>query len=440
MAKADKIVFSDKQKEFISGDFKPTLDLNEGTIRSGKTTAGHFKLARFYIESEDENHLLSAYNQEQAYRLFIDGDGTGLMHIFDGAARMRHDDFGDHLLINTPKGDKRIYYKGGGKANSVGAITGMSLGSVAFGELNLLNMDFIQEAFRRTVAAQRRWHYADMNPPSPMHPVIKEVLEVQKTRRLHWTMKDNPILTPERIADLEETLKKNPYLYKRDFLGERVMPQGVIYSAFDMDSNVDHIIEGDPVETYFSADGGQSDATSCSFNLVTRKRSSKGVTYHLYRLAHYYHSGEETGETKAMSVYAREIKEFMNWCHKRWNFTFSQTFVDPACKSLREELNAVGVYNSAADNNASDQVAKKGMAGNRGAKIEVGIERARTCIEEGLFSILELDGEYDHYHFVKEIGLYVRGDNGLPVDKDNHAMDEFRYSINYFYKKYIRAY
>lgn len=437
---AKEIIFSEKQLEFIKSDFKPTLDLNEGTIRSGKTTAGHFKLARFYIESTDQNHLLSAYNQEQAYRLFIDGDGTGLMHIFDGACRMRHDDFGDHLLINTPNGDKRIYYKGGGKANSVGAITGMSLGSVAFGELNLLNMDFIQEAFRRTVAAEQRWHYADMNPPSPMHPVIKEVLEVQKTRRLHWTMKDNPVLTEDRIEDLRQTLLKSPYLYKRDFLGERVMPQGVIYAAFDMENNVDHIIEGDPVETYFSADGGQSDATSCSFNLVTRKRSSKGVTYHLYRLAHYYHSGEETGETKAMSVYAREIKEFMNWCHKRWNFTFSQTFVDPACKSLREELNAVGVYNSAADNNASDQVAKKGMAGNRGAKIEVGIERARTCIEEGWFSILELDGPYDHYHFVKEIGLYVRGENGLPVDKDNHAMDEFRYSINYFYKKYIRTY
>jgi terminase large subunit len=37
---------------------------------------------------------------------------------------------------------------------------------------------------------------------------------------------------------------------------------------------------------------------------------------------------------------------------------------------------------------------------------------------------------------LKEIGLYSRDDHGKPIDKDNHAMDEFRYSVNAFYKKY----
>ncbi|EOO23368.1 hypothetical protein ICM_05513 [Bacillus cereus BAG1X2-3] len=60
-----------------------------------------------------------------------------------------------HLYIYTPNGEKKIYYKGAGKANSVGAITGMSLGSVTFLEINLLNMQFIQEAFRRTLAAKK---------------------------------------------------------------------------------------------------------------------------------------------------------------------------------------------------------------------------------------------------------------------------------------------
>ncbi|MCD3478809.1 PBSX family phage terminase large subunit, partial [Streptococcus equi subsp. equi] len=102
--------------------FNYELEVNEGTPRSGKTTAGHFRYARYLIESEDENHLVTAYNQEQAYRLFIDGDGTGLMHIFDGNCEIKHDERGDHLLVTTPKGNKRVYYKGGGKVNSVGAI------------------------------------------------------------------------------------------------------------------------------------------------------------------------------------------------------------------------------------------------------------------------------------------------------------------------------
>lgn len=430
--KADGIIFSEKQKRFIQSDFSYTLDLNEGTIRSGKTTSGHFKLAKFYIMSPDENHLVTAYNQEQAYRLFMDGDGTGLVHIFEGACEEKNDKFGAHLLVHTPNGDKRIYYKGGGKSNSVGAITGMSLGSVAFGELNLLNLEFVQECFRRTVAANMRWHYADMNPPSPMHPVIKEVLEVQKTRRTHWTMKDNPVLSEERIEEMRITLLKNPYLYKRDFLGERVMPQGVIYGNFDMDKNVRHLLKGEPVEAYFSADGGQSDATSCSFNVITRERTDSGYKYHLNRMAHYYHSGAETRETKAMSQYAKEIVAFMQWCFKTWEFHYSNFFVDPACKSLREELHALGVQTRGADNNSLDIVGKDKM------RIEVGIERSKTCITEELFSILEIDGKYDHYHFLKEVGLYVRDDHGNPVDDNNHSMDEFRYSINYFYKKYVK--
>ncbi|KTA62504.1 terminase, partial [Listeria monocytogenes] len=71
----------------------------------------------------------------------MDGDGFGLMHIFGNLAEMKHDEHGDHLLIHSPNGPKKIYYKGGGKINSVGAITGMSLGTVTFLEINLLHKD-----------------------------------------------------------------------------------------------------------------------------------------------------------------------------------------------------------------------------------------------------------------------------------------------------------
>ncbi|EUJ51805.1 hypothetical protein [Listeria rocourtiae] len=49
----------------------------------------------------------------------------------------------------------------------------------------------------------------------------------------------------------------------------------------------------------------------------------------------------------------------------------------------------------------------------------------------------EHEAPYDHYNFVKEIGMYVRNDNGIPVDKSNHALDEARYGVNYFTKTYL---
>lgn len=421
-----QVIFSPKQKEIIKAPFNYTLEVNEGTPRSGKTTAGHFRYAYYLSNTPDENHLITAYNQEQAYRLFIDGDGTGLQHIFGDLAQLKHDDKGDHLEVHTPSGIKKVYYKGGGKVDSKKAITGMSLGSVVYCEIDLLHMDMIQESFRRTFAAQHRYHLADLNPPPPNHPVIKEIFDVQKTRWKHWTIRDNPVITPERKQEVYETLKKSPYLLKRDWEGKRVMPEGVIYSMFDNDKHVTPAIEGKRYEMYFTADGGQSDATSCACNIVTRTEDG----FRLNRAAHYYHSGRETGQTKAMSVYANEIKGFIRWCVDKYGMRYTEVFVDPSCKSLREELHQVGIRTMKADNNGRD------IKGNKKG-IEVGVERAQnTLYDDNRFRLIEND-KYDHYHFIKEVGMYARDDKGNPIDDWNHALDEFRYSNNYFYKRYI---
>lgn len=427
--------FSPKQIENINFDTsKVTFELNEGTPRSGKTTADGFKMADFYLRSPDQNHLVSAYNQEQAFRMFMDGDGLGLMHIFDGVSDIRHDEHGDHLLLYAPNGEKKIYYKGGGKVNSVGAITGMSLGSVTFLEFNLLHKDFINECFRRTFAAKWRYHLGEQNPPAPNHPNLELLERFEKSGRFlfrHWTPDDNPILTTKRKEELYQELSTSEYLLERDWEGKRVLPQGVIYSMFNRNRNIAVSITGRVIETFFTADGGQSDATTCAFWAVTFDDEKR--KYLLYRLANYYHSGSDTGETKAMSVYAKEMKQFITWCYSKWNYLphWNNFFVDPACKSLREELDLIGIMTDKADNNSKDKV------GSNGTKIEVGIERLQNTMHNGQFILLEHGDDFDHYFFEKELGMYVRNDNGLPVDKFNHAMDEARYGNNYFYKTYI---
>lgn len=420
-----EVSFSPKQLEVIYRPFNYTFDVFEGTPRSGKTTAAHFRFAYYLTWTRDTNHLIVAYNQEQAYRLFIDGDGTGLMHIFGDLATIKHDEHGSHLEVHTPNGIKKVYYKGGGKSNSVGAITGMSLGSVVFCEINLLHMSMIQECFRRTFAALDRYHLADLNPPAPNDPVISDVFEVQNTRWTHWTIIDNPIITEERRKELFETLSKNSYLLDRDWYGKRVLPEGVIYSMFDLNKNQKPALLGNKIEMYFVADAGQSDATSCSCNIVTRYKDK----FRLNRVANYYHSGKDTGQVKAMSTYALEIKEFIDWCVNKYEMTYTDVFVDPAAKSLREELHKIGIRTSRADNNARD-------AKRQGGGIEVGIERLQNAMTNERFFLIETD-KYDHYDFIKEIGMYVRDDNGKPIDDFNHALDEARYANNYFYRRYV---
>lgn len=424
---------STKQKENIFQSLKGIrMEMNEGTIRSGKTMSDAQKMALIYAGHPDTNHLVLAYNQEQAYRMFMDCEGFGLEHIFASCAEIRHDEHGDHLWINLPEGEKRIYYKGGGKVNAVGAITGMSFGTVTFLEFNLLNKAVIEEAFRRTKASSFRYHLAEQNPPAPNHPnleTLKPFIETGSFKFRHWRPHDNPILTKQALKEWEAECRVSDYLYKRDWKGDRVMPEGVIYSMFNEDVHLTKEIKGEVKEVYFSADGGQGDATTCSLNVVTWKDGK----YYLYRVANYYHSGKETGVIKAMSTYAKEIKQFVEWCYNEWKWLrmYSRFFVDPACKSLSEELRLLGIIPSNADNNSSDKVT------SNGTKIEVGIERVQSVLSKGRFFLYDHDGKYGHYNFIKEIGMYVRNDSGYPVDKFNHALDECRYAVNYFVKRYV---
>lgn len=417
-------MLSEKQESFILAPFRHTLDVAEGTPRSGKTTACVLRYFLFLNISPDTSHLIVGATQTQAFRLAMDADGNGLLHLFPGSV-IKHDDYGDYLEALTESGLKKIYYKGGAKADSDKSIRGLSLGSVYFCEIDILHTNMVQECFRRTYAAGIRWHLADLNPPAPQHPVIKDVFDVQDTNWTHWTPNDNPILTDTRKEELRQTLARNPYLYRRDWLGERTIPQGVIYSMFDPGQ---HILSAIPhgwqmVEMFFAGDGGLTDATSVGCYGVFRK-PEKGFA--LVRLAAWYYDGGN----KAMSVQARELAgTFAPWCRQQFGRRESDWFVDPACKALRKELELFGIQTTGADNNAHD------VKGNRKG-IEVGIEYLQNSIQEGRFFLLEQD-LYGHLDWIREAGMYCVDEHGYPVDAHNHTMDETRYGHNHFAKTYV---
>ena len=426
------VEWGEKQAALIMSPYDHALDWLEGTPRSGKTTAGIMRFARHLIRSRDNIHLVTGYSAEQAYRLIMDGDGMGLLHIFAGHCRTSHDDSGAHLLVRLPSGDKKVYWKGGGKADSHKAITGMSLGSVYFCEINLLHNDMIQECFRRTYAAKDRWHIADLNPPSPADPVIKNVLNIQDSRFLHWTCADNPILSPERLQEIKAACEKSPFLYKRDWLGQRVIPDGVIYWMFDTDRHIlERFPEGHtPIEAFVAGDGGTTDATSIGFYIVAVKGAVTPFTrgpleYRLFRVGNWYYNGAQM----AMSDQAKHIVgEFLPYMRQKYQMRESGIYIDPACKALRLEIEKLGLSTNGADNNAHDiKGTTKGLM--------CGIEMLQSAIQNNRFFLVE-DDKYGTEAFVKEAGLYCIGSNGEPVDAYNHSLDETRYAHNYFAKQY----
>ena len=423
------ITWSEKQAALIMAPYDHALDWLEGTPRSGKTTAGIMRFARHLIKSRDALHLVTAYSAEQAYRLIMDGDGMGLMHIFRGQCRTSHDDSGAHLLINLPTGEKKVYWKGGGKGDSHKSITGMSLGSVYFCEINLLHDSMIQECFRRTYAARDRWHIADLNPPAPSDPVLKNVLDVQDCRFLHWTCADNPILSPQRLQEIETACKKSPFLYRRDWLGERCIPEGVIYWMFDPSKYVLQSLPDDlnAVEAFAAGDGGTTDATSIGFYIVGYfgDRWTGPRDYRLYRVGNWRYDGGQM----AMSDQARRIVgDFLPYMRQKYRMRETTVYIDPACKALRLEIEKLGVGTDGADNNGHDvRGSSKGL--------RVGVEMLQSGISDGRFFLVD-DPRYGVEAFVKEAGLYCADDRGHPIDAYNHSMDETRYAYNHFAKTY----
>ena len=303
----------------------------------------------------------------------------------------------------------------------------MSLGSVYFCEINLLHDSMIQECFRRTYAAKDRWHIADLNPPSPADPCIKNVLNIQDSRFIHWTCADNPVLTPQRLKEIEAACRKSPFLYKRDWLGERVIPEGVIYWMFDPQK---HILNSLPegysvIEAFAAGDGGTTDATSIGFYLIGAAGHMMGGPrdYKLFRVGNWRYDGGQM----AMSDQAKRIVgEFLPYMRRKYGVRESGIYIDPACKALRLEIEKLGCMTSGADNNAHDiKGSTKGL--------RCGVEMLQSSIQDGRFYLIE-DDRYSTEAFVKEAGLYCADNNGNPIDAYNHSMDEARYASNYFLK------
>ena len=417
------ITYSTKQAGFIRKPFNDFFEVCEGSPRSGKTFAATARYALHLLRTTDKTHLVVGYSAEQAYRLIMEGDGFGLRYIFDGCSEVKHDDTGAHLLIHTPNGDKKVYWKGGGKADSKNVITGLSIGSAYLCEINLLHMEMIQEVFRRTYAAHDRYIIADLNPPAPTHPVITDVFDVQDPFWLHWTCEDNPILTPERLAEIRTACSKSPFLWKRDWLGERCIPEGVIYWMFDPSKHILSKLPDDvqKVRMFVSGDGGTTDATAIICWIVGKLNGA----YKLYQVGCYYYDGGQ----KALSTQAKEIVNgFLPTMRAKYGMREQGIYIDPACKALRLEIQKLGLPTLGADNNAHDvKSTAKGII--------CGIEMLQSAMTEDRFYLVE-DEKYGTGPAVKEMGLYCLDKNGTPVDAWNHWADSARYASNHFLKTY----
>lgn len=456
--------------DVISGDSREDVILSEGAPRSTKTVGSVAAMSLLYTLSEEPVHIVVAANREQAIRNFVENAGFGLKEMLKGGYRITGSgEEGWRMELSTPKGPKKIYFFGGGNVRALGVLTGLTVGSVMLMEANLLCIPVVEEVFRRVRLARMKGTglvYLEQNPPSPMHPILKILEKYEKSGRfkfIHSTLEDNATLSPEQLAEEKATLQHDPNALKRDYYGLRAAEKGIVYHGFEKERNVvkEDDMLGRVIETFFVADGGKKDATTCGYYAVTEhtSRNEEGkliTTYHLYRIATYYHSGTKSGQVKSMNTYAEELVFFTEFCMRNWAHwfpevdegeTYSNWFVDPS-SPLKESMQDWGIDATNADNNTSSKSKARGVG--KDSKVKVGIERKNNLLYSGQYCLVDNDiavrdengveHTYNHKPYLEEVGSYrfKDDDSGTLVDKENHVMDTSRYAVNYFYTEFLK--
>lgn len=241
-----KYNWSDKHKDYMRRTQTSTMNIAEGSIRSGKTTDNIFCFAHDLKISKDKLHLATASTQPTAKIIIGDCDGYGLEHIFRGQCRWGKYKGNECLRIcgkDTNYQEKIVLFCGGAKADSYKKFRGMSIGLWIATEINLHHAETIREAQRRQINADIKRFYWDLNPEGPNAEIYKEFIDVYEKKSENGLLKggfnlitfnifDNINLSKKNLENEISKYEPNTVWYRRDILGERCSAEGLVFPDF----------------------------------------------------------------------------------------------------------------------------------------------------------------------------------------------------------------
>ena len=298
------------------------------------------------------------------------------------------------LAVRLGGHENRFLLFGGRDESSAALIQGSTLAGVLLDEAALMPRSFVEQAIARcSVADSRLWF--NCNPENPQHWFYREWILRARERRvlyLHFTMEDNPALTPRIRARY-----RNAYsgiFYRRFVLGEWTAAQGRVYDFFDRDRDSVPVPEGPFLEWRISADYGT--ANPASFGLWGRQ----GEIW--YRVGEYYYDSRREGYQKTDAEYVEDLKRLAG------GRKIARIIVDPSAASFIEALRREGFAVRRANNDVAD-----------------GLRVTADLLKQRRLRICDTCGDC-----LREIELYCWGAEGqrdAPKKEQDHAMDDMRY-------------
>ncbi len=302
------------------------------------------------------------------------------------------------LEVSLSNRSNRFYLFGGKDEGSAALIQGMTLGGVMFDEVALMPRSFVEQALARcSLEGSRFWF--NCNPEHPAHWFHVEWMQKAQEKNcllLHFTMRDNPALTPE-IMRRYEGLYSGAF-YERFVLGKWVAADGLVYPMFS-ERHVGEPPAGEALGPYY---------ISCDYGTVNPSSFglwgfSGGVWY---RLAEYYYDSRREQNQRTDEEHYAALETLAG------DLPIEAVLADPSAASFLECIRRHGKFRAVpAKNEVTDGIRKVCDALKRGE-----IKFAPQCKDS-----------------LREFGLYrwdTAAKKDCPRKENDHAMDDIRYFVS----------
>ncbi len=300
----------------------------------------------------------------------------------------------ENLVRATYRGKTNDFYIFGGRDESSSSlIQGITFAGVLLDEVALMPRSFVEQACARcSVTGSRLWF--NCNPEGPHHWFYTEWVQGAEQRNclyLHFTMEDNPSLSPQirqRYARLYSGI-----FYRRFVLGQWVAAEGRVYDFFDA-ASAPPVPAGEFAQWYISCDYGT--VNPASFGLWGLQ---KGVWY---RVKEFYFDSRREMRQMTDEEYADALEALAG------GRKITAVIVDPSAASFILLLKRRGWSVKKADNDVIS-----------------GIRRTSDLLKRG--KIVICDTCVDCLRETEQYVWDVKAGRDAVKKEHDHAMDDMRY-------------
>ena len=308
----------------------------------------------------------------------------------------------NYLDISLGLKTNRFYIFGGKDEGSSSLIQGVTLEGV-LDEVALMPRTFVEQAAARcSVKGSKLWF--NCNPDNSYHWFKKEWIDKRNEKHLlyvHFSLKDNPSLS-KTVIERYQRLYSGAF-YKRFVLGQWSNTSGAVYPMFSYEKNT------------FSTPPERFDryAVSCDYGTVNPASFGLWGEYNgcWYRIDEYYYNSREKGLQRTDEEHYNALEQL---CKGK---EIEMIVCDPSAASFIECVKRHGKFKITQGKNDVISGIRKVSDALKSGKIKISAKCEDTLRE---FSLYRWD---------------ERAGADCPVKENDHAMDDIRYFVTYFYNQ-----